>query len=112
MALISESQKALSDRQDMKLAVDGMRAVFMENGVTHPRHQKALDALARFCRINAYDYKTDQVQILRMTGRLEVYNYIMFCLRYPDKERHKLKAQIQQLEETADGSGRRSADDD
>lgn len=87
----------------MKLAVDGMRAVFRANGKVQPKHRRALDALARFCKINAYDHKTDQTEIVRITGRREVYNFIMFCLDYPKEERRKLKAQIKELEDLRDG---------
>lgn len=98
-----EKQQVLNDSEDMKLAVDSMRAVFKPNGKTKPKHQRALDALARFCKVGAHNYGTDQTEILRIVGRLEVYNYIMLCLEYPMKERHKLAAQITELEETRDG---------
>lgn len=101
--LTKETQKKLNDSEDMKLAVDGMRAVFRANGRVQPKHRRALDALARFCKIGAYNYGVDQAEILRMTGRREVYNYIMFCLEYPTEERRKLKAQITELEDIRDG---------
>lgn len=100
---ISETQQALNEREDMKLAVDGMRAVFRSGGRIQPKHRRALDALARFCKVNAYNYGTSQTEILRMAGRLEVYNYIMFCLEYPAAERRKLVAEIKQLEDVRDG---------
>ncbi len=98
-------QKELNDREDMKLAVDGMRAVFRANGKVQLKHRKALEALARFCKVNAYDHKTDQTEIIRITGRREVYNFIMFCLDYPTKERRKLAEQIKELEDLRDGRG-------
>lgn len=100
--LTEEGQETLNKSEDMKLAVDGMRAVFQANGRTQPKHQRALDALARFCKINAYDHKTDTTEILRVTGRREVYNFIMFCLEYPAKERRKLVAKIKELEDIRD----------
>lgn len=107
-----EDQQTLNDSEDMKLAVDGMRAVFRANGRIQPKHRKALDALARFCKVGAYNYGTDQVEINRIVGRLEVYNFIMFCLEYPVKERRKLTAQIKQLEDTRDGRDTDRFDDD
>ena len=101
--LTQESRKALNEREDMKLAVDGMRAVFRSNGRIQPKHHKALDALARFCKVNAYNYGTNEAEIIRMTGRREVYNYIMFCLEYPATERRKLVVEIKQLEDVRDG---------
>ncbi len=101
--LTPESQKTLNDFEDMKLAVDGMRAVFRANGRIQPKHRKALDALARFCKVGAYNHGTNQVEINRTLGRLEVYNFILFCLGYPVKERRKLVAQIKQLEDVRDG---------
>lgn len=110
--LTPQDQEKLNDSEDLKLAVDGMRAVFRANGRIQPKHRKALDALARFCKVGAYNYKTDQVEILRTVGRLEVYNFIMFCLEYPIKERRKLTAQIKQLEDTRDGGNTDRTDDD
>lgn len=98
-----ENQQTLNASEDMKLAVDGMRAVFRSNGRVQPKHRKALDALARFCKVGAYNFGASQTEILRMTGRLEVYNYIMLCLDYPIKERRKLTAQIKELEDIRDG---------
>ena len=103
--LTPKDQQTLNYSEDMKLAVDGMRAVFRANGRIQPKHRKALDALARFCKVGAYNYGTNQVEINRTVGRLEVYNYIMLCLEYPVKEQRKLKAQIKQLEDTRDGRG-------
>ncbi len=109
--MLSEGQaKVLNKSEDMKLAVDGLRAVFMSGGKILPKHQRALDALARFCRVGAYNFGTDQVEIDRMIGRLEAFNFIMFCLNYPPSERRKLKAQISELEDTRDG--RRPDSDD
>ena len=108
--LTQESRKALNEREDMKLAIDGMRAVFRSNGRIQPKHRKALDALARFCKVNAYNYGTNETEIIRMTGRREVYNYIMFCLEYPVIERRKLVVEIKQLEDVRDG--RRPDNDD
>lgn len=108
--LTEEGQETLNKSEDMKLAVDGMRAVFRANGRIQPKHQRALDVLARFCKINAYDHKTDATEILRVTGRREVYNFIMFCLEYPVKERRKLVAKIKELEDIRDG--RRTDSDD
>jgi len=101
--LAPEDQKALNDREDMKLAVDSMRAVFMSDGTIQPKHQAVLDALARFCKVNAYNYGVDQAEIIRMAGRREAYNYIMFCLEYPVAERRKLTEQIGELEDMRDG---------
>lgn len=95
-------QLKLNEREDMKLAIDGMRAVFRANGRIQPKHRKALDALGRFCKVNAYNHGTDATEILRISGRREVYNYIMFCLDYPVKERRKLAAEIKQLEDLRD----------
>lgn len=110
------SKKALSDREDTKLAVDGIRAVFCENGEIHPKHRRALDALARFCKVSregagrhAIDHGTDPTEIIRTMGRQEVYNFIMFCLEYPDKQRHKLVEEIKELEDQRDA---RRTDDD
>jgi len=102
-------QKELNDREDMKLAVDGIRAVFRANGKIQLKHRKALDALARFCKVNAYNHGTDSTEILRISGRREVYNFIMFCLDYPIKERRKLVLEIKELEDLRDG---RSTDTD
>lgn len=110
--LTPENQQILNDSEDMKLAVDGMRVVFRSNGRIQPKHRRALDALARFCKIGAYNHGIDQTEILRMTGRREVYNYIIFCLEYPVKERRKLTAQIAELEDIRDGRGSNRADDD
>lgn len=104
--MLSDSEQiVLNDTEDMKLAVDGMRAVFRSNGRIQPKHQRALDALARFCKIRSYEHGTDQTEILRITGRREVYNFIMFCLDYPVKEQRKLKAKIKALEDIRDGRG-------
>ncbi|KKL07650.1 hypothetical protein LCGC14_2583890 [marine sediment metagenome] len=108
--LTPEDQKTLNDSEDMKLAVDGLRALFRPDGNEEPKHRKALDALARFCKVDAYNHGTDQTEILRITGRREVYNFIMFCLEYPETERRKLVAEIRQLEDIRDG--RRSDTDD
>ena len=110
--LTSENQQALNEREDMKLAVDGMRAVFRSNGRIQPKHQRALDALGRFCKIGTYNHGDDQTEILRITGRREVYNYIMFCLEYPVKEQRKLKTQIKELEEIRDDTRRTDRPDD
>ena len=107
--LAPEDKKLLSESEDMKLAADGLRAVFRPDGQIQPKHHKALDAIARFCKVNSYNHGVDQVEINRMTGRREVYNFIMFCLEYPAEERRKLIAQITQLEEVRDG--RRPTDD-
>ncbi len=100
--LTPKNQQVLNDSEDMKLAVDGMRAVFRSNGKIQPKHRRALDVLARFCRVRAYNYGTNQVEMNRIIGRLEVYNYIMFCLEYPVKERRKLATQIKELEDIRD----------
>ncbi len=111
--MLSDSdQKELNDREDMKLAVDGMRAVFSDNGEIQPKHREALDALARFAAIRSYKHGTDTAEILRITGRREMYNYIMFCLEYPAKERRKLTAQIKELEDLRDGRSNDSDGDD
>ena len=107
--LAPEDKKLLSESEDMKLAADGLRAVFRPDGQIQQKHHKALDAIARFCKVNSYNHGVDQVEINRMTGRREVYNFIMFCLEYPAEERRKLIAQITQLEEVRDG--RQPADD-
>lgn len=101
--LTPKYQKVLNNSEDMKLAIDGMRAVFRSNGKIQPKHRRALDALARFCKAGAYDYGTNQVEINRTIGRLEVYNYIMLCLEYPVRERRKLVTQIKELEDVRDG---------
>ncbi len=109
--LTPENQQVLNDSEDMKLAVDGMRAVFCSNGRIQPKHRRALDALARFCKVGAYNHGTNQVEINRITGRREVYNYITFCLEYSAKERRKLVTQITELEDIRDGR-RTGIDDD
>lgn len=106
----SDFQQELNDSEDTKLAVDSLRALFCVDGQIQPKHRIALDVLARFCKVRAYDYKTNETEILRMTGRREVYNYIMFCLEYPVEERRKLAAQIERLEGIRDG--RRTDNDD
>ena len=68
----------------------------------------ALDALARFCKVRAHNYGTSSTEILRITGRIEVYNFIMFCLDYPVRERRKLAKEIKQLEDVRDGRGSNS----
>ncbi len=108
--LAQADQETLNASEDMKLGVDGMRAVFMSNGKIQPKHQRALDALARFCKIGVYNYGMNETEILRMVGRAEAFNYIMLCLKYPQKERRKLAEQITQLEELRDG--RRPSSDD
>ena len=110
-----EQQKSLNDREDLKLAVDGMRAVFCANGKIQPKHRKALDDMARFCKVGGggvwvSNYGTDQTEIIRTIGRMEVYNFIMFCLEYHVRERRKLAKEIKQLEDIRDG--RRSDSDD
>ena len=105
MALADAEQQALNTIQDMKLAVDSMRAVFTSNSKILPKHQRALDALARFCKVGAYNHGTDQVEINRTLGRLEAFNYVMFCLNYPKVERRKLAEQITTLEDIRDGRG-------
>lgn len=109
--LTDTDQQTLNDSEDMKLAVDNMRAVFMSGGKIQPKHQRALDALARFCKIGAYNYGTNETEILRTTGRREAFNFIMFCLKYPKEERRKLKSQIAQLEDIRDGRGTDTDDD-
>ena len=109
MPLSNEVQQSLNEHEDMKLAIDGMRAVFRANGRVQPKHKKALEALERFCKVKAYNHGTDTAEILRTTGRREVYNYIMFCLEYPIAARRKLTARIKELEDTRDG--RRSDSD-
>ncbi len=110
--LSDDEQQTLNDSEDMKLAVEGMRAVFRTNGRVQPKHQKALDALARFCKVNSYKHGSDQTEILRITGRREVYNFIMFCLEYPKPELRKLKAQIKKLEDAKDGRNSDRTDND
>ena len=109
--LSNAEHNALNDKEDMKLAVDGMRAVFRSNGRVQPKHRKALDALARFAKIGAYNHGTNETEILRITGRREMYNFIMFCLEYPVKERRKLAIQIKELEDVRDGRGIDSSSD-
>ncbi len=109
--LTEENQKALNDREDMKLAVDGMRAVFRANGRVKPKHRRALEALARFAKVGAYNHGVDNTEILRITGRREMYNFIMFCLEYPVKERRKLAVEIKKLEDVRDGRSRDTDDD-
>lgn len=105
VVLNEQQQKALNDTEDMKLAVDSVRAIFRSSGKIQPKHRKVLDVLARFCKVGAYNYGTSETEILRMTGRLEVYNYIILCLEYPVHERRKLVTQIKQLEDLRDGRG-------
>ena len=64
-----------------------------------------MEALARFCKVNAYNHGTDSTEILRFSGRREVYNFIMFCLDYPTKEHRKLVLEIKELEDLRDGRG-------
>lgn len=111
MGLSKAEQATLNDSEDMKLGVDGMRAVFTSGGKTQPKHQRALDALARFCKVGATDHGTEQAEINRIVGRLEVFNYIMFCLKYPKRERRKLAEQITELEDIRDHGRRPSSDD-
>lgn len=108
--LSDEDRAKLNEREDMKLAVDGMRAVFRSGGKVQPKHQRALDVLERFCKVRAYDYGKDATEILRMAGRREVYYFIMLCLEYPVRERRKLVAEIKQFEEIRDGRGLDSND--
>lgn len=103
--LTLKNQKALNDSEDMKLALDGLRAVFQADGDIQPKHRKALDALAWFCKIGHYDYGKNDTEIFRTLGRIEVYNYIIFCLEYSAEERRKLEATIKELEDVRDGRG-------
>lgn len=117
MPLSSEQQKDLNECEDLKLAIDGMRAVFRVNGKLQPKHRKALEVLARFCKVvregsgtYVINHGTDPTEIIRMTGRQEVYNYILYCLDYPVRERRKLVTEIKNLEDIRDA--RRSDSDD
>lgn len=111
MELNKEQQQTFNKTEDMKFAVDNLRAVFRSGTKTQPKQQRALDALARFCKIGAYNHGTNQTEILRTVGRQEVFNFIKFCLDYPKEERRKLKSQIQKFEDIRDHGRRPDSDD-
>lgn len=110
--LTEADQESLTELEDNKLAIDALKVLFKPDGESQPKHRKALDALARFCKVELYNYGFNQTEIFRTTGRREVYNYIMWCLEYPEEERRKLKTQISNLEDIRDGRDSDRTDDD
>lgn len=100
----AEEEKYRDTKHEVE-TVQAYRKIFMRDGKITRQGQRVLDDLKTFGYIDAFEHKDgntgdkyDQDNIVRITGRKEMYSWIMRCLNYPKEVMRRNKKFLREYE--------------